>query len=244
MVLKENRGGSRSYNFAAKKIVGTGAQQRRISHSVGVGDVFDATYISATFEAPAEKKKITLASWIAAEYAVTTFPDDLKRGIGRVLKSDINDLIKMQSISVPWEQRTNLSIYIAAPDFSTVNTKPIDVLADALRYHNFVPRRPVRENGQMQDSDTKERKASLVQKDLEIMDQSFLLIAVMIYNDPGTLIEIGYAKAKGIPVIVYDPFGTATNCMLTELPELISSDLDEIITETFMYASKSLAGGK
>jgi nucleoside 2-deoxyribosyltransferase len=58
-----------------------------------------------------------------------------------------------------------------------------------------------------------------------------------LYNDPGTLIEIGVAAAKGMPTIVFDPLNEATNCMLTELPTLVTNDLDEVITEIFVQSA-------
>src|SRR5205085_11772199 len=131
-------------------------------------------------------------------------------------------LVKMPDVFLPWELRQTLNIYIAAPDFTFINTSHIDELENALRYHNFVPHRPIKENGQMEENASKQRKQELVTNDLELMDQCFLMIAVLLYDDPGTLIEIGFAKAKEIPVIVYDPYKSATNCMLTELPDLVS----------------------
>jgi nucleoside 2-deoxyribosyltransferase len=60
----------------------------------------------------------------------------------------------------------------------------------------------------------------------------------LLYDDPGTLIEIGIALEKGIPVIVFDPFKKAENLMLTELPALVSSDLDEVLAGVFVQAGK------
>ena len=70
-----------------------------------------------------------------------------------------------------------------------------------------------------------------------------MLIAVLLYNDPGTLIEIGLAAQRGIPTLVYDPKKIADNCMLTELPTLVSSDLDEIIAKVFTEYSKQYCNG-
>jgi nucleoside 2-deoxyribosyltransferase len=60
----------------------------------------------------------------------------------------------------------------------------------------------------------------------------------LLYDDPGTLIEIGLAIERKIPVIVFDPFSRATNLMLTELPTLVSSDLDKVLTEIFVQSAK------
>lgn len=217
--------------------------KRSVIHSVGVGDVFDAIYVTSHFLGDDLQKKMVLSSWIAAEYAVTTFPDDFKKGVSRVLKSDINELVKLSGVSLPWEFRRFINIYIAAPDFSFVDVALIDQLDKALSYHNFIPRRPIKENGQMEEGASKARKQELFAKDMEILQECALLIAVLLYNDPGTLIELGYAAAKGIPTIVYDPYNIATNCMLTELPDILTDDLDEVLTEVFIKSANLKTDG-
>ncbi|MBL7866768.1 nucleoside 2-deoxyribosyltransferase [Flavobacterium lindanitolerans] len=237
LILKENRGGSRGLSLLEDEIISIGAQTRPITHSVGVGDVYNVVFVSQ-YHSTTVKNSMTLASWIAAEYAMTTFPDDFKRNVDRVIKSEIEDLIKLQGVSLPWEERSSINIYIAAPDFNFVDVKPIDLLFNSLKYHNFAPRRPVIENGQMEDNASKKRRQELFTKDMQLLNDCSILIAVLLYDDPGTLIEIGLAAAKGIPTIVYDPYGKANNCMLTELPLLVSSDLDEIISEVFVQSVK------
>lgn len=238
LILKENRGGSRIYDFHTKETLRTFSQPRKIMHSVGVGDVYDTIYVSSKYSNKTTEESMTLSSWIAAEYAVTSFPDDFKKGVGRVLKSQVHELVKMQGVSLPWEMRSTINIYIAAPDFSFVDVSYINTLVQALQYHNFVPRRPVQENGQMEENASEVRKQELVAKDLQLLDECKLMVVVLLYNDPGTLIEIGYAVAKGIPTIVYDPLGIAKNCMLTELPDLVSTDMEVVITEVFINAAK------
>jgi len=237
IILKENRGGSRGYDFNKKEKFSTSSQTVPIVHSVGVGDVFDACFVS-NYLSLTGSNALTLSSWIACEYALTTFPDDFKTGVERVLKSDLNQLSGLRGVCLPWEDRTRINIYIAAPDFSFVDVKPIDKLVTSLRYHNFNPRRPILENGEMEQNANKSRKQELFKKDMMLLDQCAILIAVLLYNDPGTLIEIGIAASKGMPTIVYDPYEIAENCMLTELPSLVSFDLDKIVSEVFIASSK------
>ncbi|WP_433777923.1 nucleoside 2-deoxyribosyltransferase [Flavobacterium anhuiense] len=237
LILKENRGGSRGINLKENLLINVPAQTQPILHSVGVGDVYDATYVSVYNEKSFEES-LFLSSWIATEYATTTYPDDFKLGVTRILSSKISDLITMEGVSLNWEKREKINIYIAAPDFDFVNTNEIDRLVNALEYHNFKPRRPIKENGQMEKEASKSRRQELFSKDMILLDDCSILVAVLLYNDPGTLIEIGLSAAKNIPTIVYDPYSIATNCMLTELPCLVSSDLDEIISEVFIKGSK------
>jgi nucleoside 2-deoxyribosyltransferase len=90
-------------------------------------------------------------------------------------------------------------------------------------------------------ADVAQRQA-LCDADLKILDDCKLMLAVHLYDDPGTLIEIGIAAERGIPVIVYDPFSRVVgnrnaNLMLTQLPYLVSSSLDEVITAIFERAA-------
>jgi hypothetical protein len=62
-----------------------------------------------------------------------------------------------------------------------------------------------------------------------------------LYEDPGTMIEIGMAIERRMPVIVYDPYRRAENLMLTQLPDRVSSDLDVVISAVFKYAARAAA---
>jgi len=230
VILKENRGGARLFSSAG--LVAVGAQRRTIVHSVGVGDAFNVIYVTQA-EKSGDQAALSYAAWIAAEYAATTFPDDFRREVQRVLQIPPEEISTLPGVSLPWEARSACQIYIAAPDFDYVDQRPIDALAECLKYHNFSPRLPVRENGQANGEMTFADKRALYQSDMALLEKCGLLIAVNLYDDPGTLIEIGLASAMGIPVIVYDPKGKAQNVMLLHVPELVSSSLDQIITATF-----------
>lgn len=234
LLLKENRGGSRFTN--CDETICTPAQQRLIQHSIGVGDCFDAVYI-ALRQTHSDRAALAYASCIAAEYASTTFPDDFRTNAQAWLALDSDEIESISGILLPWETRSGINVYIAAPDFDHVDTRPIELVTDCLRYHNFSPRLPVREHGQVGDNASRERRQMLCDADLALLDECQLLLAVLLYNDPGTLIEIGIASARGVPVIVYDPHSLAENLMLTQVPFCVSSDLDEVISAIFSQAS-------
>ena len=241
IVLKENRGGSRAYDVQSGKKYKISSQTSSIVHSVGVGDVYDAVSVSAQYLK--FEDRLCLASWIAMLYAKTTFPDDFKHSVEGVLKIPMHKLNALEGCLLPWEQRTHCNIYIAAPDFDFLDTRPIETLCASLSYHNFVPRRPVKEIGQMSEEATKKERLRLFGGDMSILGECNMLIAVLLNNDPGTLIEIGIAGQRGIPTIVYDPYGIANNCMLTEWPTLLSPDLDEVIARVFDEYSKLYKNG-
>ena len=240
-MLKENRGGSRAYDFNTGEHYHVPSQTCPIVHSVGVGDVYDVTAITASdrnFE-----DSLCLASWVSMHYAKSTFVDDIKTAVQAVKKIPSEKLKEFSSCLLPWEKRQNCNIYVAAPDFDYVETTPIDILCNSLAYHNFAPHRPVKENGQMSENAPKDERQRLFHGDIHLLDQCNMLIAVLLYNDPGTLIEIGLAAQREMPTLVYDPNKIADNCMLTELPTLVSSNLDEIIAKVFVEYSKQYQNG-
>ena len=235
ILLKENRGGSRF--IRENSLVSTAAQSRIIQHSVGVGDCFDAVFIALRHN-ESEAAALAYASCIAAEYASTTYPDEFRDNAQAWLNIPAEEIAELGGVVLPWESRPSINIYIAAPDFDHVDRRPIDTVAASLKYHNFTPRLPVREHGQMGQNPTQERRQALCDADMRLLGDCQVLVAVMLYDDPGTLIEIGIAVERGIPVIVYDPGSRADNLMLTQLPFLVSSDLDQVISAVFDCASR------
>lgn len=203
--------------------------------------MYDAVSIKAPYDQLEDR--LNLASWIAKEYASTTFPVDFMNAVRADMSFSIDQLKSSTGCFLPWEVRQRCHVYIAAPDFDFVDTKLIDTLYENLTYHNFVPHRPIKENGQMSNGAEKRERAMLFSADMALYGKCNMLIAVLLYNDPGTLIEIGLAAQRGIPTLVYDPFSKADNCMLTELPTLVSSDMDTILSKVFNEYSKMYANG-
>jgi nucleoside 2-deoxyribosyltransferase len=237
-LFKENRGGSRLFDQSdSDPVIYTGAQIRRIVHSVGIGDCYDVIFVALKYKFGTQIA-LDYASWIAAEYASTTYVDDFKDRCRQILTLSPDEIVELKGVSLPWEKRTSFQIYIAAPDFDTIDRTKIDQLLECLRYHNFTTRPPVREFGQMPANATPRQKQYFYDSDVRLLYECQMVLAVMLYDDPGTLVEIGLALGAGIPVIIYDPYNEARNPMVTQSAHLISSNLDEIIGQVFVLASK------
>ena len=235
IMLKENRGGSRFTR--GSEILHVPAQLRAVQHSVGVGDCFAAIFV-ALRHTESEQVALAYASCIAAEYACTTYPEVFRDAAKAWLKVPADEISELGGVKLTWESRPRIHVYVAAPDFDNVDRRPLDALVGSLKYHNFTPRLPVREHGQMGKNASEERRQMLCDADMLLLDECQLLVAVMLYDDPGTLIEIGIAVERGIPVIVYDPYSRADNLMLTQLPFHVSSDLDQVISAVFDRGSR------
>lgn len=240
VLFKENRGGTRFFSVEnPKSPYRIPAQTRHVQHSVGVGDCFDIAYVICKHKMK-ERLALTYASCIAAEYACTTYPDDFADATKATLQITEEEIIELAGVSLPWEERPLCHIYIAAPDFEDVDREPIEQVDQCLKYHNFSSRRPVKEYGEMGIHADAQRRQVLCDADVSLMEQCHIMVAVLLYEDPGTLIEIGMACQSGMPVIVYDPYSRAKNLMLTQLPNLVSSSIDEVVSAVFKYAARKL----
>jgi nucleoside 2-deoxyribosyltransferase len=239
VVFKENRGGARLLRGEPDGEVAVPAHVRPIAHSVGVGDAFDALYVGLR-ETVGDHAALAYASAMAAEYAATTDPDLYLPAIGRTRRIPPEQIVKLGGVRVPWEARSSINIYVAAPDFDWIDRRPVDELADALRYHGFVPRLPVREVGQLPPDPSREERLRVLDADLAVLDECRLLVAVLLFDDPGTLVEVGLAIERGLPVIVYDPHGTARNPFIRDLPAVVSSSLDIVVSGVFEQVSARL----
>lgn len=236
IVLKENRGGGRLRIYKTGETYSLSAQLSRTVNSVGVGDVFAATYLTHLPSGPLEAG--WRATYASSAYAQTTEPDVFAAIVRRNAALTLQEMIDLGGTALPWETRQNADIYLAAPDFANADRRAIDRAISSLQYHNFKVRRPVQENGELENSDTLALDKTY-RMDIELLDRCELLFAVPTGKDPGTLVEIGLAIAKHIPVVVYDPDRECANTMVIAGSDCYSEDLDECLNAVFALLSKA-----
>lgn len=240
LILKENRGGATAILIDEHKEYEVPAYPARTIHSVGIGDVFDAVFISDTVENTFEKR-LQMASLCAAKYAETMKQQGFEDSICFIqCKQDA--FIQSKGIRLAWEKRSSISIYIAAPDFPDINTALIDDLCNSLAYHNFKPRRPIQENGLISSEMRDSEKYDIYMKDLCLLDECSILIAVLLNHDPGTLVELGMAKKAGKPTILYDPEHLCSNNFVRFTPDRTCYRLSEVIDAVFECAEEIIDG--
>jgi nucleoside 2-deoxyribosyltransferase len=238
VILKQNRGGTEllDCSIASPYVEALPAQLGTTINSVGVGDVFAATFLT-TLPGGA-----TAAGWratyAAAAYSQTTYPDLFKTYVERDQNLSLDEMTSLWGTFLPWSARRAVQIYFAAPDFAKANRKAIDAALDALAYHNFAPRRPVVENGELPPNSDATTLRTIYVKDCELLKQCRLVFAVPTERDPGTLVEIGIAIEAGIPVVTYDPSGKNNNTMVIAGSSFYSPDLDACLNATFQLLSQ------
>jgi nucleoside 2-deoxyribosyltransferase len=232
-ILKENRGGGRLYDMDGRHDYP--AFVRRVSHSIGVGDAFDVAYIYFNNLLP-KNLLLRRSSFIAALYGSTSFPDDLYDSIQNFME-DPSFADSLWGLRVPWEMRPNYKIYVAGPDFDWVDTNEIRKVESALKYHNYDPCLPIKAFGQLSSASTQQEISHVFESDILKIQDSDLIIVVILNGDSGTLVELGYGVGIGKKVIVYDPNRISTNPMVTLLSHSYLSEIEDLLNEVFNYAS-------
>ncbi|EMG6784648.1 nucleoside 2-deoxyribosyltransferase [Vibrio cholerae] len=237
VVLKENRGGSRLFDFVADRIVSVPAILEKTVNSVGVGDVFTAVASAYRFSSHSIEDSVWRGALSATYYSQTAFPDDFKRSVQRSHNTPLNKHKSLGGTSLSWHARKKYNVYIAAPDFSYVDRKHLDSVISNLEYHNFNMRRPVLENGELNERSSAFDRRKAYEDDCELINLCDVIFAIPLQRDPGTLVEIGIGLAKGIPVITYDPNRENDNNMIVTGSNKYSSDLDECLNHLYVELS-------
>jgi nucleoside 2-deoxyribosyltransferase len=238
VVLKQNRGGTELLDCsnAAHHVEALPAQLGTTINSVGVGDVFAAAFLTVLPEGAATAG--WRATYAAAAYSQTTYPDIFKKYVERDQRLTLDEMVSLWGTFLPWSARPAVQIYFAAPDFANADRTAIDEALKSLAYHNFVPRRPVVENGELPPNSDAATLRTVYEKDYELLKKCTLVFAVPTERDPGTLVEIGIAIEAGIPVVTYDPSSKNNNTMVIAGSSFYSSDLDACLNATFQLLSQ------
>lgn len=239
VLLKENRGGSRYYDYVNDNWIIAPAFLVPTAHSVGVGDCFNSVFITSDEDI---NTSLRLASYAASWYASTFDHNTFVSNVQGIYDLELKESIKiMLGTRLSWEDRAHQHIYIAGPDFPHIDTKWIQTISDNLAYHNFVPHRPVRENGIIHGDETETVQMQVYSKDLELLEKCSLLIAVLLNDDPGTYVEIGWMARFNKPTILFDPYHRASNLFLKKTVTKICYTPVEVIDAVFQYL---ISGGE
>lgn len=238
VLLKQNRGGTELLDCsnATRHVEALPAQLGETINSVGVGDVFAAAFLVALPEGAVAAG--WRATYAAAAYSQTTYPDIFKKYVERDQRLSLDEMTMLWGTFLPWSARPAAQIYFAAPDFEKADRVAIDEALKALTYHNFAPRRPVVENGELPPNSDAATLRAVYEKDCELLKKCTLVFAVPTDRDPGTLVEIGLAIEAGIPIVTYDPSGKNNNTMVIAGSSFYSRDLDACLNATFQLLSQ------
>ena len=240
MALKENRGGLRIFRYDSSDTVLVPAKLGITKTSVGAGDVFSATYVALSRD---EDRRYApyKAMHVSSAYAQTLDMDDLKRRVDLSFRLPGKKMKDLRGTFLPWHNRPDFSIYLAAPDFSIQDREEIDSAIHSLEHHNFRVRRPILENKELSSDAGIPEFKEMYYKDISLIDECSLMFAIPKNRDSGTLVEIGLAIEKRMPVIVFDPNKECFNPMVVGGAECYSQNLDECLNAVFATLSDKLS---
>lgn len=77
------------------------------------------------------------------------------------------------------------------------------------------------------------KKFEIYNRDLELLHKCDLLIAVLLFNNPGTLLELGMFVQANKPTIIYNPFEICKNIFVKHSPNYLCKDIGEVIDATY-----------
>jgi hypothetical protein len=92
-------------------------------------------------------------------------------------------------------------IYLAAPFFTTGERMFLNEVRYLLQQFGNNVFSPYHDAGVIEGNASLEEVSAIVRSDLEGIDHSDVVLAIYSGTDPGTVFEVGYARAKGIPVV-------------------------------------------
>ena len=122
-------------------------------------------------------------------------------------------------------------IYLASPFFNSEETNKLEIVKTILRDKGldvFVPNE--HQNPQLEFGSL-EWRAATFKSDVDAIDNCDVMVAVNCqgnYDDAGTMWEIGYAFAKGIPVVVFNNTGKTINLMIADSLHSLLTSYDEL----------------
>lgn len=232
-VLKENRGGASVITSSGNKFE-IPAYLFGSMHSVGVGDVYNSSYLFYKNSGLNIEESLVKASYNASLYSTTLSYEKYVESL-LVLK----DYIPLMSngTRVPFILRKDIHIYVAGPDFNNSQHKIyFDKIQEILAYHNFSGHLPIRENGEGEGK-SKEAQSKMYKKDIALLDKCQIMIACGFENDSGTMTEIGYFKAQNKPIILFDPTKDVTNMFVRHTVGKIVHTLDDLLDTIYRLSA-------
>lgn len=197
---------------------------------IGSGDVFAAAFGHFWCEEHLEPRDAATS----ASKAVAFYCDSAALPLPCELAGSVEGAAQRLSRPFQAEEEKGGQVYLAGPFFNAMQRWVVNEMRTALLSLEIQVFSPLHDVGRGPAEDVAER-------DIEGLENSSVVLAVVDGLDPGTLFEIGYARARGIPVIAF-----AQNAKAEDM-KMISGTGGEVCNDlaTCVYraAWKALRGG-
>jgi nucleoside 2-deoxyribosyltransferase len=151
---------------------------------IGSGDVFSAAFSHAWM---AQANRLAAATDFASR-CVASYVNDPSMNFTRA------HILERKRINL---KRSNARIYLAAPFFTAAELMFLAEARRALLKLGVVVFSPLHEVGISND------QKEIARKDLAGLTRSHAVFAMLDHQDPGTIFEVGYARALDIPAVIF-----------------------------------------
>jgi len=205
IVVKSGARGARVLMTEGEVLVGPRPTQR--VHPIGSGDVFSASFAWAFGIKGADAVEATR---VASAYT------------SQVVSSVLEPALADEPVPALDEFSEAPTVYLAGPFFGLGQEWLVDLVRHALVDLGAVPFSPLHDVGR--------GGTEVAQKDLDGIDRSAAILALVDDLDVGTIFEIGYAVRCGKPVVAYiDPQRSGDLTMLAGSGVEITDDLSTAV---------------
>lgn len=120
-------------------------------------------------------------------------------------------------------------IYLAGPFFSDQEINWVRHVSDRLENAHFTVLSPSRENGFIYKDTSLDQRKNIFQADIDLLNSSDIVVALLDHDDPGTCFEIGYAFKKGVPVYGFKTSRADLNNMIQFGCKQITDNIEELV---------------
>ncbi len=219
LIIKNGAWGAYVFTSASDEGVKIPVYKTTHVHAIGTGDIFTAFFAYEWFKGTGIVEAARKASMAVACYAEK----------GKI--SDVAEGIKHFDLE-PLNINGFGQIYLAGPFFSLTQRWLYYKFFNALRQDGVTIFSPFFDVGVGNDD-------NITKMDLEGIDKSAVMLAILDGIDAGTMFEIGYAVAKKKQVVCFIQNVSETDLQMLKSPYCtIESDFTTAVYKTIWYASK------
>jgi nucleoside 2-deoxyribosyltransferase len=122
-------------------------------------------------------------------------------------------------------------IYLASPFFNAEELDRMEIVKSILRKKELEVFAPFEHQNKHLEFGSMEWRKATFKSDVDAIDTCDIMVAINCqgnYDDAGTMWEIGYAFAKGIPVILFNNTDKTINLMIADSLHALIKSYDEL----------------
>lgn len=124
-----------------------------------------------------------------------------------------------------------IKVYLASPFFDAEEINRVEIVRDILRGKGLEVFVPMENQFKELEFGSVEWREKTFNNDIHQIDRADVVVAINnkgLYDDSGTMFEIGYAYATKTPVVVFNNSGSGLNLMISDSLHSYITSYDEL----------------